>query len=56
MHIMVNLTGVLGILPMTGVPLPFMSYGGSVCWCTLLALAMVQRVSYENNTKKLKKS
>ncbi len=56
MHIMVNLTGVLGILPMTGVPLPFMSYGGSVCWCTLLALAMVQRVSYENNTKKLRKS
>lgn len=56
MHIMVNLTGVLGILPMTGVPLPFMSYGGSICWCTLLALAMVQRVSYENNIKKLKNS
>ena len=52
MHIIVNLTGVLGILPMTGVPLPFMSYGGSICWCTLIALAMVQRVSYENNTKK----
>ena len=56
MHIMVNLTGVLGILPMTGVPLPFMSYGGSVCWCTLLALTMVFRISYENNSKKLKKS
>lgn len=55
MHIMVNLTGVLGILPMTGVPLPFMSYGGSICWCILIALAMVQRVSYENE-KKLKKS
>ncbi|MBQ6546566.1 MAG: FtsW/RodA/SpoVE family cell cycle protein [Bacilli bacterium] len=52
MHIIVNLTGVLGILPMTGVPLPFMSYGGSICWCTLLALTMVQRISYENNTKK----
>lgn len=52
MHIIVNLTGVLGILPMTGVPLPFMSYGGSVCWCTLLALTMVQRISYENNSRK----
>ena len=51
MHIIVNLTGVLGILPMTGVPLPFMSYGGSVCWCTLLALTMVERISYENNSK-----
>ena len=48
MHIMVNLTGVLGILPMTGVPLPFMSYGGSICWCLLLALTMVQRIAYEN--------
>ena len=56
MHIIVNLTGVLGILPMTGVPLPFMSYGGSICWCTLLALSMVQRISYENNSKKEKKS
>ncbi len=56
MHIVVNLTGVLGIMPMTGVPLPFMSYGGSVCWCTLLALAMVQRISYENNSKKSQKN
>lgn len=58
MHIIVNLTGVLGILPMTGVPLPFMSYGGSICLCTILALTMVQRIAYENNKeyKKLKKS
>ena len=51
MHIIVNLTGVLGIMPMTGVPLPFMSYGGSVCICTLVALMMVQRISYENHVK-----
>lgn len=49
MHIMVNLTGVLGVLPMTGVPLPFMSYGGSICLSVLLALTMVQRIAYENN-------
>ena len=55
MHIMVNLTGVMGILPMTGVPLPFMSYGGSVCWCTLAALTLVQRVSYENTINEQKK-
>ena len=54
MHIIVNLTGVLGILPMTGVPLPFMSYGGSICVCILLALTMVQRIAYENN-KELEK-
>lgn len=54
MHIMVNLTGVMGLLPMTGVPLPFISYGGSICWCIILALTMVQRVAFENS-KRLKK-
>ena len=52
MHIIVNLTGVLGILPMTGVPLPFMSYGGSICWSLLVALTMVFRISYENKMQK----
>ena len=56
MHIMVNLTGVLGLLPMTGVPLPFMSYGGSICWSLILALTMVQRIAYENNSKNIQKS
>lgn len=51
MHIMVNLTGVLGILPMTGVPLPFMSYGGSICLSIMVALTLVQRIAYENKIK-----
>ena len=33
---------------MTGVPLPFMSYGGSFTICLIAALAVVQRVSVEN--------
>lgn len=56
MHIVVNLTGVLGIMPMTGVPLPFMSYGGSICWSTLAALTIVLRISYENNINKYRKN
>ncbi len=47
LHIFVNLGGVLGLIPLTGVPLPFMSYGGSFCISLLFALMMVQRVSYE---------
>lgn len=54
MHIVVNLTGVVGLLPMTGVPLPFISYGGSICFCILLALMMVQRVAYENSRKSVR--
>ncbi len=48
LHVVVNLTGVLGILPLTGVPLPFLSYGGSFALTLSIALALVQRVCIEN--------
>jgi len=46
-HIMVNLCGVFGLLPMTGVPLPFMSYGGCYTWCLIIILTVVQRINIE---------
>jgi len=52
-HIFINIGGVLGIIPITGIPLAFMSYGGSYCWCIIIALTFVQRIAYETN-KKLK--
>ena len=51
LHITVNLGGILGLMPMTGVPLPFMSYGGSFAVCLVLALTLVQRVNIENKLK-----
>lgn len=48
-HIAVNLLGIFGIIPMTGVPLPFMSYGGSFTICLIAALTVVQKVNIENN-------
>jgi len=50
-HIMVNLCGVFGILPMTGVPLPFMSYGGSYTWCLIIILSVVQRINIETRLR-----
>ena len=47
-HIAVNLLGLFGLIPMTGVPLPFMSYGGSFTICLVAAIALVQRISIEN--------
>ena len=48
MHIVVNLGGIFGLIPMTGVPLPFMSYGGSYAMCLILSLCFVQRINIEN--------
>ena len=54
LHIAINLLGIMGIMPMTGVPLPFISYGGSFTICLIAALTMVQRVSIENGILKEK--
>ena len=48
LHTIINLVGVLGLLPLTGVPLPFLSYGGSFALTLSLSLAIVQRISIEN--------
>ena len=48
LHIIINLGGVLGIIPLTGIPLPFFSYGGSFMINLLICLGLVQRVSVEN--------
>ncbi len=48
LHVLVNLGGVLGLIPLTGVPLPFYSYGGSFMINLLICLGLVQRVCVEN--------
>jgi len=43
-QIFVNIGMTLGIMPITGVPLPLMSYGGSSILTTLIALGLLQSV------------
>ncbi len=51
LHIIVNILGIFGLMPMTGVPLPFMSYGGSFTICLIAALTAVQRVKIETRIR-----
>jgi len=46
-HVLVNTGMTVGIMPITGIPLPFLSYGGSFLLVNLLAVAIVQRVAAE---------
>ncbi len=55
MHILINLLGILALIPLTGVPLPLLSYGGSFTVNVIMMLFMVERVSIENKTIKAKK-
>jgi rod shape determining protein RodA len=40
----VNIGMTLGIMPVTGLPLPFVSYGGSAMFANLLAIGLLQNV------------
>ena len=53
-HIVINLFGITGLMPLTGVPLPFLSYGGSYTISMMLAMGLVQRVSIESYKKEIK--
>ena len=47
LHIFVNLGGLFGLIPLTGVPLPFLSYGGSFTLSLVGMLAVIQRIHIE---------
>ncbi len=53
-HILVNMGGLFGVMPLTGVPLPFFSYGGSFVISLIAAFALVQRVNIETKNQKVK--
>ena len=48
MHLLINLMGTLALIPLTGVPLPFLSYGGSFNMNVVAMLFVVQRIAVEN--------
>ena len=48
---LINALGVIGVIPMTGKPMPFISYGGSSMISCLILAGLVLRVSVESNVR-----
>lgn len=48
LHVSINFIGVMGIGPLTGVPLPFLSYGGSYVISLFTSLGIAERVAVES--------
>ncbi|WP_448588671.1 FtsW/RodA/SpoVE family cell cycle protein [Thermodesulfobium sp.] len=47
-HTFVNVGMVLGIMPVTGIPLPFVSYGGTFLMTNFIALGLISSIYYHN--------
>lgn len=48
-QIFINIGMNMGISPVTGIPLPLISAGGSSLWAVLIALGIVQNIKIRNN-------
>jgi rod shape determining protein RodA len=46
-HLAINVGMTVGLMPVTGLPLPFISYGGSFLLTTFVGLGLVCRTAYE---------
>jgi len=52
-HFIENIGMTIGLLPITGVPLPFLSYGGSSMITNMIAIAIVLNISARKSNKVL---
>lgn len=52
-HIFVNIGMTLGIMPITGVPLPFLSYGGTALFVDLFLVFLLLSISWRTLPKKI---
>lgn len=48
LHFFVNIGMVMGLFPTVGIPLPFLSYGGSSLWGFMFMLFTFLKLNYEN--------
>ena len=47
----VNVGMIIGLLPVTGIPLPFLSYGGSALIATFIGIALLQSIAVHSQVK-----
>jgi len=43
-HLLTNVGMTIGLFPVVGIPLPFISYGGTMLWVSLIAVGLLQAI------------
>ena len=51
LQIFVNVGMIIGLLPVTGIPLPFLSYGGSALLATFIGIGLLQSIAVHSQVK-----
>ena len=52
-HIVVNVAMTVGMMPITGLPLPFFSYGRSFLLASFIAVGLIERVWRERFARRI---
>jgi rod shape determining protein RodA len=50
-HFFINVGMVIGIMPITGIPLLFLSYGGSSLWTAMICIGILMSINYRKYDK-----
>ena len=50
MHVVINICMTIGLMPVIGIPLPMLSYGGSSLWAFTILLFIYLRLDMEKNS------
>ena len=48
-----NISMVSGLMPVVGIPLPLISYGGTVMLSIMISIGMILNIDLNHNLKKL---
>jgi rod shape determining protein RodA len=55
LYVFINISMVMGLLPVVGVPLPFMSYGGTAMITLMLSMGVLANISIPGTKKYIEK-
>ncbi|MCE4957615.1 FtsW/RodA/SpoVE family cell cycle protein [Macrococcoides caseolyticum] len=54
-HVFQNVGMTIQVVPITGIPLPFISYGGSALWALMCGIGVALSIFYHSNPEQIKK-
>lgn len=54
-HVFQNIGMTIQVVPITGIPLPFISYGGSALWALMCGIGVALSIFYHSNAEQIKK-